>query len=82
MIISLNIDEDQKTLYVESLDIVEEKDLDELYIKVTRFVEEIEIKDIGDIQSNSYVTVAWMKQKEAHEKQKDINAFSFLIHNI
>ncbi len=82
MIIALDIGEEQKTLYVESLDIVEENELDELYVKVTRFVEKIEIKDISDIKSNSFAQVAWMTQKEAEEKKKDINAFSFLIHNI
>ena len=57
-------------------------ELDILYIKLVKFVEKIELKEIEDIKKQSFRTIAGMRKKEAIEKTQDINALSFLFHNI
>jgi hypothetical protein len=46
------------------------------------FVETTEIKELDEIQRNNFSVVTWMRKKEAEEKRKEINSFSFLISNI
>lgn len=82
MIISLNIHETQKEMYLNALDIINENEFENLYRDISNFIDEIEIKEIKDIQKGNFVEIAWMRKKEAVEKQKDINAFSFLINNL
>jgi hypothetical protein len=40
------------------------------------------MKQLDEIQKNNFSIVAWMKKKEAEEKRKEINSFSFLINNV
>lgn len=82
MIWALNINETQKEMYLWALDIVNESEFENLYKDISNFIEEIEIKEIKDIQKGNFVEIAGMRKKEAVEKQKDINAFSFLINNL
>lgn len=82
MIKNIKISEDQKELYIKTLDILDEKWLDNLYRSVSAFVEEIEMMDIKNIAKNNFSSISWMRKKEAIEKQKDINSFSFLLSNI
>lgn len=82
MIISLNIHEKQKDIYISALDVINESQFEALYRDISNFIEEIEIKEIKDIEKSNFVEIAGMRKKEAVEKQKDINTFSFLINNL
>ena len=82
MVLSLHIEESWKKLYLETLSGMTQEELDILYIKLVKFVEKIELKEISDIRKQSFTTIAGMRKKEAKEKQRDINALSFLFHNI
>jgi len=82
MIFSLKIPSDQKTLYLESLNILDAQALNDLYNNLTRFVENIEIREISEINKENFMSIDWMRRKEAEDKKQELNAFSFLIHNI
>lgn len=82
MITSVNIPEQNKFLYIEALDVLDKDWLDNLYNDLTKFTEIYEIKQLDKITKENFSLVTWMKKKEALEKQKEINAFSFLINNI
>lgn len=82
MIASLNISPTQKELYFEALEVLSETEAHSLFENLTKFVEKIEIKELEDIEKESYGTIAWMRKKEAEERKKEINSFSFLINNI
>lgn len=82
MIVSLNIPEEQKQLYLEALNTMWEDYLEALYKNLVSFTERVELKEIESINKESFSTIAWMRKKEAVEKQKEINSFSFLISNL
>ncbi len=82
MIFSLQVWDDIKELYIQSLDILDDQNIDKLFQDITYFTEKIELKEIEDIQKNSFATVNNMTKKEAEEKKKDINTFSFLLNNL
>lgn len=82
MLMNLQIPEDQKSLYLQALDILDEEWIDRIYESLTHFVKDIEISEIADIQKNNFSNINWMKKKEAEEKKKEINSFSFLINNL
>lgn len=82
MILALNIEDEQKSLYLESLDALDELGLDNLYKDLTIFVEKIEIKEIKEIEEKNFSSIAWMRKREAEEKKKEINSFSFLVNNL
>lgn len=82
MIISLNIPDIQKDLYLEAISILSEEGLENLYNTLSTFTKQLELEELDDISKNNFVHVAWMRKKEAKEKQKEINSFSFLINNL
>ena len=82
MILSLHIQNEEKRLYIQALHILKNEELEELYIKMTKFIEKSEVKELEDISKQSFTTIAGMKKKEAEEKTQDINALSFLFHNL
>lgn len=82
MILALNVDETQKTLYLESLEILSWEELDVVFSKLTFFVEKIEIREIEQIEKESFVSIAGMRKKEAEEKLEEVNGLSFLFHNL
>lgn len=82
MIMSVNIPENNKFLYIEALEILDENWLDKLYLDIVNFTETYELRELDDINKENFSNIIWMKKKEAQEKQKDINAFSFLINNV
>ncbi len=82
MIASLNISPTQKQLYFEALEVLWEIEAQVLFENLTRFVEKIEMKELSDIEKQSYGTIAWMRKKEAEEKLEEMNNFSFLLHNL
>jgi hypothetical protein len=82
MIISLNISPEQKQLYMQALEVLSVEESEILFKNLTRFIEKIELKEIEEIKKESYVSVAGMRKKEAEEKAKEMNSFSFLLHNL
>lgn len=82
MVISLNIPEIQKELYLEAIEILSIEWLEELYITLSNFVKQLENEELDIINKQNISQVAWMRKKEAIEKQKEINSFSFLINNL
>ena len=82
MIMSLEIPEIQKSIYLQSLDMVEDKYIDKIYNDLVSFVEKYEIKELEDISKSNFINIAWMQKKEAEAKKKEINAFNLLLNNI
>lgn len=79
MFLNLEISEEQKALYLQALDILDEDWIDRIYQELQNFVENVEIKNIEDMQKNSLTKISWMKVKEAEEKKQELNSFSLLI---
>jgi hypothetical protein len=82
MLMNLQIPEDQKSLYVQALDILDEEWIERIYNSLTLFIKDIEITELEDIQKSNFSSINWMKKKEAEERKKEINSFSFLINNL
>ena len=82
MISALKIWREQKELYLESLSILWIDALNDLYMNLARFVESVEIREIEQINKENFSTVVGMRKKEAEDKKQELNAFSFLLHNI
>ncbi len=82
MIVSLQISETQKDLYISALDIIEEDNIEKLYTEITFFVENIEMTEIEEIKKTNFLVISGMRKSEAEEKKKELNTFSFLINNI
>lgn len=79
---NLKIQELQKNMYLESLEYLDEAGLNNLYISLQKFVNDVEIKQIQDIHKTNFASIAGMRKKEALEKQKEINSFWFLLNNL
>ena len=82
MILSLNIPNEQKELYMWALSILDNFWLERLYIKLSKFANELEEEELKNIWNNNFYKISWMRKKEAKEKKKEINSFSFLISNL
>lgn len=79
---NLQIPEEEKALYLQSLDILDDDWIDRVYSILLNFIKEKEIKELEDIQRNNFTVIKWLRKKEAEEKKKEINSFSFLMNNI
>lgn len=82
MIFSLRMPEKQKKLYLDSLDIVNQDTVNNLYNNLTKFISDVEMREIEQINKDNFSSVVWMRKKEAEDKKKELNAFSFLLSNI
>lgn len=82
LIESLRISDKQKTLYLDSIDILDDVWLDKLYKSLMMFIDEYEWKEISNIKNQNFSQISWMRKKEAIEKQKDVNTFNFLLNNL
>lgn len=82
MIRSINVPEKQKDLYLESLDVLDEQWINNLYNDISHFVENIEMKELDEIKKDNFSKISWMRKKEAEEKKKEMNSFSFILHNL
>jgi hypothetical protein len=58
MIMSLEIPEAQKSIYMQALEIVEDKHIDNIYNDLIKFVEKYEIKELEDISKSNFVSIA------------------------
>ncbi|MDR2641133.1 MAG: hypothetical protein LBC61_07835 [Candidatus Peribacteria bacterium] len=81
-IINLQIPDEQKALYLQALDILDENGVERIYATLINFVEKQEIKELDEIEKNNFAVITGMRKKEAEEKKEEINSFSFLINNI
>ncbi len=79
---NLNINEKQKDLYLSTIDNLDEVWLEKLYVSLTAFVEEVEMRQLEDIKTQNFSSIAWMRKKEVLEKQKELNSFWFLLNNL
>lgn len=82
MIISLNIPDTQKELYLEAISILSEDGLENLYITLIKFTKQLELEELDYINKQNFANIAWMRKKEIKEKQKELNSFTFLINNL
>jgi hypothetical protein len=57
MILNLNIPEEQKSLYLQAIDILNEEEISELYEKWSNYVKHLEIKEIEEIRNQSFSTI-------------------------
>lgn len=79
---NLKINEKQKSLYLDSLDLLDEIWLEKLYKSLMLFVEEVENRDFESIKATNFSQITWMRKKEAVERQKEVNTFNFLLNNL
>lgn len=82
MFVNLKIPDEQKSLYLQALDILDEEWIDRIYNELSNFINNIELKNLEEIQKNNFSIINWMKLKEAEEKKQELNSFNFLINNI
>jgi len=82
MFLNLNIPDDQKSLYIQALDILDESWIDLVYSNTVKFIEKFEIHKLEEISRSSFVEIAWMRKKEAIDRTKEVNSFNFLFTNI
>ncbi len=82
IISALKISEQQKQLYLDALEVIKNDALDNLYEDITAFADNVEVKEIQDIRKQNFTNIQWMTKQEAEEKKQDLNAFSFLLHNL
>lgn len=82
MVISLNIPDLHKELYLEAIEIVSDEWLEKLYKELSLFTKQLEMEELSKINKQNFSQIAWMRKKEIKEKQKEINSFSFLINNL
>lgn len=78
LILSLQIDERQRNLYLESLDILDEDGMQILYERLHQFVESLEEKNIH----NSKKVIDSVHQKESLDREKDARSFNILLDNV
>lgn len=79
---NLNINEKQKSLYLETLDFLDDVWLEKLYKSLENFIWQIEQKEFESISKDNFWNIAWLRKKEAIEKQKELNSFWFLLNNL
>lgn len=79
---NLNINDKQKSLYLEALENIDEIWLEKLFFSLQDFVWNVEQKEIEDIRKNNFTKISGLRKKEVIEKQKEINSFWFLLNNI
>lgn len=82
MFLNMQIPDAQKSLYIQALDILDEDWVNKIYDTLTNFVNDLEIKELDDIQKNNFSIISGMKKKEAEERKKEINSFNFLLNKL
>ena len=82
MFVSLKIPERQKSLYIQALDVLDESWIDRIYNELSDFTNNLELKNLEDIQKNNFSVINWLRLKEAEEKKEELNSFNFLINKL
>ena len=80
--LNLQIPEEQKALYIQALDVLDDNWIDRMYNLLVDFIQNLEMRELNEIQKNNFSVIKGLKKKEAEERKKEINSFSFLINNI
>jgi hypothetical protein len=57
MILNLNIPEEQKSLYFQAIDILDENEISELYENWSNYIKNLEIKEIEEIRKQSFSSI-------------------------
>jgi predicted HAD superfamily phosphohydrolase len=58
LINNLKIPEEQKKLFLDALDILDEQSLNKLYNNLTEFIKEMELKELEDIKKSNFTKIA------------------------
>ena len=82
MFVNLKIPESQKSLYIQALDVLDESWIDRIYNELSDFTNNLELKNLEDIQKNNFSVINWLILKEAEEKKEELNSFNFLINKL
>lgn len=82
MFVNLKIPESQKSLYIQALDVLDESWIDRIYNELSDFTNNLELKNLEDIQKNNFSVIIWLRLKEAEEKKEELNSFNFLINKL
>lgn len=82
MIQGLSIDTTQKNLFLDSLDLLDERALESLYAKITKFVEMVEDEKLQKRWSSSRKKYTEIEELENLEKKKTQNSFNILLDSI
>jgi len=57
IISALKISEEQKQLYLDALEVIENNALDKLYEDITSFANNVEVKEIEDIRKQNFTNI-------------------------
>ncbi|PID86347.1 hypothetical protein CSB08_01130 [Candidatus Gracilibacteria bacterium] len=79
---NLSIPDNQKFLFLNSLEVLDENGIEGVYSDLILFVNNVEIKNLEEIKKNNFSIINGMTKKEAEKKKKELNSFSFLLHNL
>ncbi|RAL57918.1 hypothetical protein BLD25_01010 [Candidatus Gracilibacteria bacterium GN02-872] len=82
MFVNLKIPESQKSLYIQALDVLDESGIDRIYNELSDFTNNLELKNLEDIQKNNFSVINGLRLKEAEEKKEELNSFNFLINKL
>ncbi len=80
-ILTLQIDEKQKQLYLDSLELLNDEQLDNLYIQFTALISILEDNKIKQDYKDSHSTTISTHKTENIEKQKELNSLHLLLEN-
>ena len=82
LILGLQIDDAQKNLYFESLDILEDSLLDSFYERLQWLIWNIEKTIISIEHKETSEAIQDIKQKEKEDRTKEFGSFNILLDNI
>lgn len=78
----LHIDEKQKQLYYESLEVIDQDWLESLYMQLTALINIIEEDELKQNYKEAHNTLSSVKREENLEKQREINSLELLLNNV
>lgn len=82
LIENLNIDNNQKKLYIDSLDILDDEALERFYNKLTSTMEILEDNLYESNKNKQKQEIFNLNIEEISEKTKEINSFNLILDNI
>lgn len=78
----LHIDENQKQLYYESLEVIDQDWLESLYTQLTALINIIEEDEIKQNYKEAHNKASSVKNEETTEKQREMNSLELLLNNV
>ena len=82
LIKKIEIPESDKLMFLEAVDICDNKKIELLYQNVLEFIKDLEIKEVDKISQTSFVKIDSLSSKEAEKKKRELNSYNFLLTNI